>query len=102
MFKAVLSACRANDPLRARSLLLSWARSVWPGQNNPGVTHLQELVDEPRLAEALQELEQTLYAGSSQTWSGKILAELLPQWRKNWLKASRQRQKNPLPPLYSS
>jgi len=93
--KAFRRACRDNDPRAARRHLLAWADSAWPTPPAPGLNALSRRLDDPKLAEALRELDRACYTDSA--WSGEFLAGSFPVPR---AKASAPELRAVLPDLY--
>lgn len=71
------AACRANDPSLARRSLLAWAAAHWSDDPPAGLDQLAQRLDEPQARKALSELDRLLYRGETQSWDGKVLAQLL-------------------------
>jgi len=94
----VRSACRANDAQAARAALLHWARLVWPATPPRGLQALAAYLDDEALAEALVELDGSLYATNAPTWHGALLwRRVSPALRHTTRK---HRSRNVLPQLY--
>ena len=95
----VRSACIGNDARAARAALLHWARLVWPGMPPRGLQGLAAYLDDEALAEALVELDGSLYATNAPTWHGGLLWRRVgPALRHTPLK---HRSRNVLPQLYA-
>jgi len=75
-----LSACKANDDTKTRSILLEWERLRHPQE------YLQNLEDVVRLDPVLQkpvdELLQVRYGTSPQAWEGASLRSAIEQLAK--------------------
>ncbi len=72
-FKTLLAACAGNNPQRAREALLAWG-SVWFDLPGPSLALLLQRAANPRLATAVEALEQHLYGKASDPWQGEFLA----------------------------
>lgn len=70
------AACRANDAVRARLLLVQWGRCLWPEDPPSGTTAIAGRCD-TELAAAIRELDTALYARGSHGWQGDNLLRLL-------------------------
>ncbi|WP_279245690.1 BatD family protein [Candidatus Litorirhabdus singularis] len=100
IFKQLVASCKQGNANQSRQLLQDWLRMVYPEVANPGLDWLQKNATDNALADSLAELESSLYAVKTDTWSGKALATALKQWRKQQ-RARRANAKTPeLPPLY--
>ncbi len=96
--KALLAACAANDPTKARRALDRWLRAC----GDHGDTLLQRVPPESRgaLRPLLAELDQALYSSAAATpWNGKALAS----WVKRHHHSTTPSQPRPaaLPELYA-
>ena len=92
--------CLANDASRAKTQLQAWAKRRWPTRPPTSLTALARLCD-PELAEALNELDRTLYSGAGASWQGEKLWRAFSQHRPAD-KENRPEQASPLEPLYRS
>lgn len=70
--RAVLDACRANDPGSARDVLLQWAALHWPAAPPRSIGELASRC-EGKLARELERLNAALYARQSVVWNGSDL-----------------------------
>lgn len=67
--------CMANDQAQAKSNLLAWAKLRWRENYPTSLTALAGLC-EPALADALNELDRSLYAQNREAWRGESLWQL--------------------------
>ncbi len=70
--KSLQQACQRNDACETKRLLLLWAQCYWPEQHIYSLPAVAQQVSS-ELAEALQQLDHRLYAGSSSPWQGEQL-----------------------------
>jgi len=70
-------ACRNNDPQAARRGLLEWAATRWPVEPPVGLDGLARRLGDPRITEALANLDRALYRPSAGQWDGQALAAVL-------------------------
>jgi len=75
--KEFKEACRRNDSHAARTHLLKWARIHWPNNAPHGLSDLAERMDDQAQRQALLELNQVLYRGEGEPWSGDELGRLI-------------------------
>jgi len=95
----VRTACRANDARAARAALLHWAQLVWPVAPPRGLQALAAHLDDEALADALVELDGSLYATNAPTWHGGLLWRRVgPALRHT---PRKHRSRNVLPQLYA-
>jgi hypothetical protein len=73
--KQLHAACLANDPERARDLLLEWAKQAFATDPPASLGALRERLSGPLAAE-VGALEAELYGREGQAWSGRGLAAL--------------------------
>ena len=71
------TACRNNDPQVARRSLLEWAATRWPDEPPVGLDSLARRLGDPRITDALVDLDRTLYRSSAAHWDGRALAAVL-------------------------
>ena len=71
-------ACRDNDAVRARMLLLQWGRYMWPENPPSGATAIADRCN-TELAAAIRELNAALYARDSHDWNSKALLRLVEE-----------------------
>jgi hypothetical protein len=77
---AVQAACRANDALQARQLLIHWANATWPEQPLRNLQEIAQRLANPALVTLLAELDRACYAqDTGQNWQGSDLAAQLQQ-----------------------
>lgn len=92
----IKKACRLNQAEAAREALLSWASHVYKKPIN-SLNQLADLIDEPSLKQALNELDHTLYAqGGNSAWQGEFLWQLI----KSHKAANTAKGTDTLAPLY--
>lgn len=75
--KALLKACEAHAPHRARQALITWGRAY---TQRPGLASLEELasaIDDPALSSELAALDAHLYGDRQSAWNGSALAACL-------------------------
>jgi len=70
-------ACRNNDPQAARRSLLEWAASRWPDEPPVGLDDLARRLGDPRITDALADLDRALYRSSAARWDGRALTAVL-------------------------
>jgi len=63
-------ACHNNDASSAREAIQQWIKAAWPDETSLGMTALLKRRHDDRLSEALQKLNQHLYADENSTWQG--------------------------------
>jgi hypothetical protein len=90
--------CRNDNPQAARRSLLEWAATRWPDEPPVGLEGLARRLGDPRITEALANLDRALYRSSEGHWEGGTLAAVLKD-----LPASRRvkRDRTSLPDLYA-
>lgn len=88
-------ACRRSDAAAARRSLMAWAAAAWPDAHAAGLGALAKRFADPRVGEALAELDRACYAGAA--WEGGKLAQLLQDLPKP---GARGTQESPIAPLY--
>jgi len=71
------AACRNNDPQAARRALLEWAAARWPDDTPVGLDDLARRLGDPRITDALADLDRALYRSSAAHWDGRALAAAL-------------------------
>jgi len=92
----IKKACRLNQAEAARESLLSWASQAYKQPIN-SLSQLADLIDEPSLKQALNELDHTLYAqGGNSAWQGEYLWQLI----KSHKAANTPQAADTLAPLY--
>lgn len=96
--KKLKRCCAANDAGEAKTRLLSWARQRWPERPPTSLAALARLCD-PELAEALNELDRTLYSGAESRWQGETLWQLFSRHRPAE-EEKHSEQQSSLEPLY--
>ncbi len=91
-------SCMTNDAVQAKSKLLAWAKLRW--QKNPptSLTSMAGLC-QPALANALNELDRTLYGQDKGIWQGGNLWQLFNQ-HKPVTPAIQDEKSEPLKSLY--
>ncbi len=103
--KAVLRACKQNQPEIIKNALLAWAQAYWPQQHISSLSQLSALCS-PGLKQEIILLNQTLYdpqtrqSGLSSTHT-KALADAFKQFRTS-RKKSKQADETVLEPLYKT
>jgi hypothetical protein len=70
----VRQACETGDGARVREALLGWARARWPAQRPADLIAVRRLAGED-VAREIDRLDASRYAGESQPWDGKALAD---------------------------
>ncbi len=103
--KAVLQACKQNQPETIKNALLAWAQAYWPQQHISSLSQLSALCS-PGLKQEIILLNQALYdpqtrqSGLSSTHT-KALADAFKQFRTSH-KKSKQADETVLEPLYKT
>ncbi len=69
----ILSACKANDSIKARENLIKWAGRNWPNRRYYGLLDISRDITQRRLRNAIADLHTTSYAESEANWSGQAL-----------------------------
>lgn len=94
----IRTACRENDPTRARAAILGWGRCLF----GPTLTleQISAEVSDPKFGSAILALDRILYAGESGTteWGGQSLWELVARFKSKT--ASKSIPHHSLQPLY--
>jgi hypothetical protein len=98
LLKQLTAACRVNDAVRTRDLLLEWAARQF-AENPP--TSLGSLAGRltGELAAEILALETALYGPAPGSWGGERLATLLKSTQSVSQSAGKEDQ-DPLVPLY--
>ncbi len=97
--RALKNACTRADAQAAARALLDWAAATWPQQPPRSLGALAERVD--RGADAIRELESTLYSAANNSWTGQPLWEVFKSGLQTSENATDIRQaNNSAPPLY--
>jgi hypothetical protein len=99
LFKECLAACNGNDAQASRAALQAWGQRYLDQQRPPTLDAIARHFDRPELAEALEQLERSLYAGGGE-WRGDSLALALKACRKQGRKRAAVGG-DALPPLYT-
>lgn len=109
-FKQLLEACRGNQAIQARALLLKWGNTfIDSSSDQPGVSRQHELLDlrslgvqldDTSLNSLLYQLDQSLYSEHPAQWRGAKLAEELKLWRDRHRRQPRDTAALELPALY--
>lgn len=73
----VRKACLANDALKARQAIQSWASIMWPGQKLHTLEDVAEQCGDDAIASALRDLDATLYGTAQGRWTGTSLSAAL-------------------------
>ena len=68
-------ACLRGDPHNAREILLRWANLRWPHRSVIGLSQVSDGLGDSRFNSELDRLDAALYAGRSDSWSGRQLWE---------------------------
>ncbi len=97
--KKLKQACRNNQPEQARQALLEWGSDTLKNGPITQLSELTTLINDTSLAQAINELDYTLYsqAGSS-AWQGEFLWQLVNQYKHH--QSQHQNDANGLRPLY--
>ncbi|MCB1775290.1 MAG: BatD family protein, partial [Gammaproteobacteria bacterium] len=100
---AIETACRDNDPRRARQALIAWAETRWPEQRPMRLDLLASLLGE-QTQEMLDALDNQLYGQADASWSGtETWMQLEPQIKRAETQAKGEKPADvDLPPLYPS
>ena len=69
LIRQLKQACRENDPLRTKDILLAWAKLEWPDAPPSSLSALS-LKCGTNLAEQVQQLSHSLYSRSGPSWVG--------------------------------
>ena len=96
--KALERACRDNDPERAKTALLQWARVRPQGSPASSLGDLEKQVNE-KLAAEIRNLSRRLYSRSAQPWRGEPLRQAFLQEEKSSA-AETTPERGKLEPLY--
>lgn len=75
--KALKCACMNNQASAAMSALLEWGRALWPQQAPVNVRDVALRLGQTELIEAVQGLQDSIYAQSSRDWQGETLWRLI-------------------------
>ncbi len=76
--KTLANACHANNPQAVKAALITWAKHHWHSNELQNIEHILAKIDEPRLVNALNELEYVLYSNNKHnTWNGENLLLLI-------------------------
>lgn len=78
LFAQALSACNNNDANHSKDALLNWAQAKWPEHRIHSLMNLVTHVD-TSTANAIRELNATLYRKHDADWDGSNLANSLKQ-----------------------
>ena len=76
LLRQLRAACQANDARRAHDLLLEWGALRLPGPEPSSLGAMAQRLP-PGFAEAVAELERSLYGPDEGPWNGTALAEAL-------------------------
>ncbi|MDE0157329.1 MAG: BatD family protein [Gammaproteobacteria bacterium] len=96
--KALERACRDDDPERAKTALLQWARIRPQGSPASSLGDLEKQVDE-KLAAEIRNLSRRLYSRSAEPWRGEPLRQaFLQEEKSSAVETTSERGK--LEPLY--
>ncbi len=98
-FKALLRACDLGQANAARGALQQWANSFLGTSTLPTLAEIATRFGDEPLAQALEELDRSLYAGAARDWDGKPLAAALKACRQQGRQAPGRGAA--LPPLYA-
>lgn len=98
-FKSLLRSCHEHHAAQAQPALLAWGRQFFPQRDITQLHSLVEIIDDPRFAEAISELQAVLYRGGEMQWNGEKLGQILVLLRKSLLKG-RESKKRELPGFY--
>jgi len=70
-------ACRAGDARATRAALLAWAAQRWSDAPPATTSEIARRLVAPALADALAELDRSLYGRATTTWTGATLSDAL-------------------------
>ncbi|NOZ53635.1 MAG: protein BatD [Gammaproteobacteria bacterium] len=98
IMRQLKSACRQNEPYRAKGLLIDWGRQQWPANPPMSIGHIAERVAEP-LAIELSLLNHVLYSDDKNHWNGEGLWQGIQQLSAQ-NKQKRVHQKTVIAPLF--
>ncbi|MES2000303.1 MAG: BatD family protein [Pseudomonadota bacterium] len=98
--KQFRKACMENNALQAKTQLLAWAKQRWREKPPATLTALARLC-EPALADAVTQLDRSLYAKTQSPWQGEILWQHFSRYKPEDIRV--KTDMNPaLEPLYKS
>lgn len=98
--KQFRKACMENNAPQAKTQLLAWAKQRWHEKPPATLTALARLC-EPALADAVTQLDRSLYAKTQTPWQGEILWQRFSRYKPGDIRV--KTDKNPaLEPLYKS
>ncbi|MDP2028996.1 MAG: BatD family protein [Thiobacillus sp.] len=98
--KQFRKACMENNAPQAKTQLLAWAKQRWREKPPATLTALTRLC-EPALADAVTQLDRSLYAKTQIPWQGEILWQRFSRYKPGDIRV--KTDKNPaLEPLYKS
>ena len=99
-WRALITACRSNEPAAARQALLQWARIFLKQSDLRSVDQLQQISADAALTRELQLLDNRLFGAlpDSGEWNGETLLQVAKNLR-NQSSAKTPNEKQ-LPPLY--
>lgn len=96
--KALEQACRDDDPERAKTALLQWARIRPQGSPTSSLGDLEKQVNE-KLAAEIRNLSRRLYSRSAEPWRGEPLRQAFQEEEKS-AAAQTAPERGKLEPLY--
>jgi hypothetical protein len=93
-------ACRSNDPVRARTAVIAWAKAFRPEERVRSGADLARLFPDAKLGALLAEIDNLLYSPgkAAADWHGKNLFDTVEQLRKTGTKITKNA--TGLPELY--
>lgn len=93
-------ACRSNDPVRARTAVIAWAKAFRPEERVRSGADLERLFPDSKLGALLAEIDNLLYSPgkAAADWHGKNLFDTVEQLRKTGTKITKNA--TGLPELY--
>ncbi|TXS92790.1 protein BatD [Parahaliea maris] len=90
-FKQLMAACASNQSAAARQALQAWGASLFPGEAGPHLKTLRQQAGSEELDQALDALEQALFAPGGVPWEGASLAHCVTRLRPELRKAGNAR-----------
>ena len=100
--EAIKKACLDNNPRDTHQAILGWAAASWPQKPPQNLKEIAAYLENPTLADAFANLEETLYSPTGQSWNGRNFWQTITNNLQKKAPANSSReQKKGLPPLYS-
>lgn len=73
--EAIKRACIANDAVKARQGLISWARAMWPEKNFSSLLQLVAHMASDEMSSLVTDLDSAIYSGKAGNWDGQVFWE---------------------------